>query len=112
MSRHPSRTVYVGNLPGDIREREVKHLFMKYGHITRIDLKVPPRPPCYAFVVFKDALNAEDAIHGRDMNLMGADYGSKLHMLVIVIHLQEINTVFKAMARVVEEYLDTLNIAF
>ena len=62
MSRHLSRTVYVGNLPGDIREREVKHLFMKYGHITRIDLKVPPRPPCYAFVVFKDALNADDAI--------------------------------------------------
>lgn len=29
MSRHSSRTVYVGNLPGDIREREVEDLFMK-----------------------------------------------------------------------------------
>lgn len=29
MSRRSSRTVYVGNLPGDIREREVEDLFMK-----------------------------------------------------------------------------------
>ncbi|KAI5425006.1 Serine/arginine-rich-splicing factor sr34, variant 2 [Lathyrus oleraceus] len=66
MSRRSSRTVYVGNLPGDIREREVEDLFMKYGHITHIDLKVPPRPPGYAFVEFDDAQDAEDAIRGRD----------------------------------------------
>ncbi|XP_073221879.1 serine/arginine-rich splicing factor SR34B isoform X2 [Cicer arietinum] len=66
MSRHSSRTVYVGNLPGDIREREVEDLFMKYGHITHIDLKVPPRPPGYAFVEFDDVQDAEDAIRGRD----------------------------------------------
>ncbi|RHN48954.1 putative nucleotide-binding alpha-beta plait domain-containing protein [Medicago truncatula] len=66
MSRHSSRTVYVGNLPGDIREREVEDLFMKYGHITHIDLKVPPRPPGYAFVEFEDVQDAEDAIRGRD----------------------------------------------
>ncbi|XP_027353253.1 serine/arginine-rich-splicing factor SR34-like isoform X1 [Abrus precatorius] len=66
MSRRASRTVYVGNLPGDIREREVEDLFMKYGHITHIDLKVPPRPPGYAFVEFEDAQDAEDAIRGRD----------------------------------------------
>ncbi|KAG4989573.1 hypothetical protein JHK82_031893 [Glycine max] len=29
MSRRSSRTVYVGNLPGDIREREVEDLFLK-----------------------------------------------------------------------------------
>ncbi|XP_045787566.1 serine/arginine-rich-splicing factor SR34-like isoform X2 [Trifolium pratense] len=66
MSRRSSRTVYVGNLPGDIREREVEDLFMKYGHITHIDLKVPPRPPGYAFVEFEDYQDAEDAIRGRD----------------------------------------------
>lgn len=66
MSRRASRTVYVGNLPGDIREREVEDLFQKYGHITHIDLKVPPRPPGYAFVEFEDAQDAEDAIRGRD----------------------------------------------
>ncbi|PNX58332.1 pre-mRNA-splicing factor sf2, partial [Trifolium pratense] len=37
-----------------------------YGHITHIDLKVPPRPPGYAFVEFEDYQDAEDAIRGRD----------------------------------------------
>ncbi|KAF5786406.1 putative RNA recognition motif domain, nucleotide-binding alpha-beta plait domain superfamily [Helianthus annuus] len=61
-----SRTIYVGNLPGDVREREVEDLFYKYGPIVQIDLKVPPRPPGFAFVEFEDARDAEDAIHGRD----------------------------------------------
>ncbi|XP_072997156.1 serine/arginine-rich splicing factor SR30-like [Typha latifolia] len=66
MSRRSSRTLYVGNLPGDIREREVEDLFYKYGPIVDIDLKIPPRPPGYAFVEFEDARDAEDAIRGRD----------------------------------------------
>ncbi|KAK1603258.1 hypothetical protein QYE76_059226 [Lolium multiflorum] len=66
MSRRWSRTIYVGNLPGDIREREVEDLFYKYGKIVEIDLKVPPRPPGFAFVEFEDPRDAEDAIHGRD----------------------------------------------
>ncbi|KAK1419249.1 hypothetical protein QVD17_28413 [Tagetes erecta] len=61
-----SRTLYVGNLPGDIREREVEDLFYKYGPIVHIDLKIPPRPPGFAFVEFEDARDAEDAIRGRD----------------------------------------------
>ncbi|GJN31439.1 hypothetical protein PR202_gb19839 [Eleusine coracana subsp. coracana] len=66
MSRRWSRTIYVGNLPGDIREREVEDLFYKYGRIVDIDLKIPPRPPGYAFVEFDDPRDAEDAIAGRD----------------------------------------------
>ncbi|AQL06782.1 Serine/arginine-rich-splicing factor SR34 [Zea mays] len=66
MSRRWSRTIYVGNLPGDIREREVEDLFYKYGKIVDIDLKVPPRPPGYAFVEFEDPRDAEEAIAGRD----------------------------------------------
>ncbi|XP_068337320.1 serine/arginine-rich-splicing factor SR34-like isoform X1 [Pyrus communis] len=65
-SRSTSRTLYVGNLPGDIREREVEDLFFKYGRIAHIDLKVPPRPPGYAFVEFEDSRDAEDALRGRD----------------------------------------------
>ncbi|OAY78092.1 Serine/arginine-rich splicing factor SR30, partial [Ananas comosus] len=61
-----SRTIYVGNLPGDIREREVEDLFYKYGPIVDIDLKIPPRPPGYAFVEFEDPRDADDAIRGRD----------------------------------------------
>ncbi|GKV22169.1 hypothetical protein SLEP1_g32054 [Rubroshorea leprosula] len=66
MSSRSSRTIYVGNLPGDIREREVEDLFYKYGAIAHIDLKIPPRPPGYAFVEFEEARDAEDAIRGRD----------------------------------------------
>nr|XP_010938392.1 serine/arginine-rich-splicing factor SR34 [Elaeis guineensis] len=66
MSKRSSRTLYVGNLPGDIREREVEDLFYKYGPIVDIDLKIPPRPPGYAFVEFEDPRDAEDAIRGRD----------------------------------------------
>ncbi|KAJ0979804.1 hypothetical protein J5N97_015278 [Dioscorea zingiberensis] len=66
MSSRGSRTIYVGNLPGDIREREVEDLFYKYGPIVDIDLKIPPRPPGYAFIEFEDSRDAEDAIRGRD----------------------------------------------
>ncbi|XP_010528899.1 PREDICTED: serine/arginine-rich splicing factor SR30-like isoform X2 [Tarenaya hassleriana] len=66
MSNRWSRTIYVGNLPGDIRMREVEDLFYKYGPIVDIDLKIPPRPPGYAFVEFEDPRDAEDAIRGRD----------------------------------------------
>jgi hypothetical protein len=33
MNRRWSRTIYVGNLPGDIREREVEDLFYKVGDL-------------------------------------------------------------------------------
>ncbi|XP_010230838.1 serine/arginine-rich splicing factor SR30 isoform X2 [Brachypodium distachyon] len=66
MGRTNSCTIYVGNLPGDIREREVEDLFYKYGRIVDIDLKIPPRPPGYAFVEFEDPRDADDAIYGRD----------------------------------------------
>ncbi|KAL1549573.1 Serine/arginine-rich splicing factor sr30, variant 2 [Salvia divinorum] len=61
-----SRTIYVGNLPGDIRESEIEDLFYKYGPIVDIDLKAPPRPPIFAFVEFEDPCDADDAIRGRD----------------------------------------------
>ncbi|XP_039048253.1 serine/arginine-rich-splicing factor SR34-like, partial [Hibiscus syriacus] len=72
-SSRSSRTLYVGNLPGDVRESEVEDLFYKYGPIVHIDLKIPPRPPGYAFVEFEEARDAEDAIRGRD----GYDFGGQ-----------------------------------
>ncbi|KAG8381584.1 hypothetical protein BUALT_Bualt06G0136700 [Buddleja alternifolia] len=89
MSGRFSRTIYVGNLPADIRESEIEDLFyktfysvlselyicllitncvlhMQYGRILDIELKIPPRPPCYCFVEFDNARDAEDAIRGRD----------------------------------------------
>ncbi|KAK4745436.1 hypothetical protein SAY87_011748 [Trapa incisa] len=66
MSGRFSRTIYVGNLPSDIREVEIEELFYKYGRILDIELKIPPRPPCYCFVEFESSRDAEDAIRGRD----------------------------------------------
>ncbi|KAL5539138.1 hypothetical protein UlMin_024242 [Ulmus minor] len=66
MSGRFSRTIYVGNLPSDIRECEIEDLFYKYGRIVDIELKIPPRPPCYCFVEFENSRDAEDAIRGRD----------------------------------------------
>lgn len=58
--------IFVGNLPLDIKEREVDDLFYKYGKIRDIDIKTPARPPAFAFVTFDNVRDAEDAIHGRD----------------------------------------------
>mmetsp|Transcript_19021 Transcript_19021/g.19150 ORF Transcript_19021/g.19150 Transcript_19021/m.19150 type:complete len:295 (-) Transcript_19021:881-1765(-) len=58
--------VFIGNLPMNIREREIDDLFGKYGRIRDIDLKTPSRPPAYAFITFDDVRDAEDAIRGRD----------------------------------------------
>mmetsp|Transcript_27362 Transcript_27362/g.37744 ORF Transcript_27362/g.37744 Transcript_27362/m.37744 type:complete len:118 (+) Transcript_27362:110-463(+) len=52
MSYRGSTTVYVGNLPGDTRKRDVEDVFYKYGKIIEIDIKIPPRPPGFAFIEF------------------------------------------------------------
>jgi len=56
----------VGNLPIDIRESEVEDLMKKYGRILQIDLKIPARPPAFAFVEFEDYRDAEDACRAKD----------------------------------------------
>ncbi|KAK8964707.1 Pre-mRNA-splicing factor SF2 [Platanthera guangdongensis] len=66
MSGRAGRTIYVGNLPLDIREWEVEDLFYKYGRVVKVELKNPPRPPGYCFVEFESSRDAEDAIKGRD----------------------------------------------
>lgn len=60
------RIVFVGGLPEDIREKEIEDIFYKYGRVVDVDLKVPPRPPAFAFVEFEDSRDAEDACRGRD----------------------------------------------
>ena len=56
--------VYVGNLPRNIREKEVRRIFDKYGEILDVDLKIPQnydrggsfRAAPYAFIQFEDRL--------------------------------------------------------
>ncbi|KAJ1490882.1 hypothetical protein T484DRAFT_1555975, partial [Baffinella frigidus] len=54
--------IYVGNLPLDIRTKDIDDLFYKYGRIRDIDLKNPSRPPAFAFVSFDEYRAAEDAV--------------------------------------------------
>ncbi|XP_035522253.1 LOW QUALITY PROTEIN: serine/arginine-rich splicing factor 1B-like [Morone saxatilis] len=62
--------IYVGNLPPDIRSKDVEDVFYKYGIIRDIDLKNRRGGPPFAFVEFEDPRDAEDAVYGRD----GYDY--------------------------------------
>lgn len=68
MSRNECR-IYVGNLPPDIRTKDIQDLFHKFGKVTFVDLKNRRGPP-FAFVEFEDARDAEDAVKARD----GYDY--------------------------------------
>ncbi|KAI8468737.1 MAG: hypothetical protein J3K34DRAFT_394371 [Monoraphidium minutum] len=71
--------LYVGNLPEGVREGEIRELFDKYGPIKGIDIKIPPRPPPFAFVEFEEPRDAEDAARARD----GYDfYGARLRVEV------------------------------
>ncbi|XP_065333577.1 serine/arginine-rich splicing factor 1A [Cloeon dipterum] len=67
-SRNECR-IYVGNLPPDIRTKDIQDLFYKFGKVTFVDLKNRRGPP-FAFVEFDDPRDAEDAVHARD----GYDY--------------------------------------
>ncbi|XP_071179965.1 serine/arginine-rich splicing factor 1-like [Mytilus edulis] len=57
--------IYVGNLPPDIRARDIEDLFYKFGRINFVDLKTRRGPP-FAFVEFEDPRDADDAVVQRD----------------------------------------------
>lgn len=46
--------IYVGNLPPDIRSKDIEDLFYKFGAIRDIDLKNRRGGPPFAFVEFED----------------------------------------------------------
>jgi len=53
MSRGSERRVYVGNLPPDIRTKDIDDLFYRFGKILNVDLKNRRGPP-FAFIEFED----------------------------------------------------------
>ncbi|XP_055326686.1 serine/arginine-rich splicing factor 1B isoform X2 [Sitodiplosis mosellana] len=67
--RNSECRIYVGNLPPDIRTKDIQDLFHKFGKVTFVDLKNRRGPP-FAFVEFEDSRDAEDAVKARD----GYDY--------------------------------------
>ncbi|PIK56810.1 putative serine/arginine-rich splicing factor 1B isoform X2 [Apostichopus japonicus] len=66
------KRVYVGNLPPDIREKDLTDLFYSYGNISHIELKRNQHSAGtpFAFVEFENKRDAEDAKFGRN----GFDY--------------------------------------
>jgi len=52
--------IYVGNLPPDIRTKDVEDVFYKYGSIRDIDLKNRRGGPPFAFVEFDDSRFVEN----------------------------------------------------
>ncbi|KRZ38151.1 Serine/arginine-rich splicing factor 1, partial [Trichinella pseudospiralis] len=57
--------IYVGNLPPDIRSRDIESCFERFGKVVAVDLKNRKGPP-FAFVEFEDARDAEDAVRFKD----------------------------------------------
>eukprot|EP00195_Chlamydomonas_chlamydogama_P006441 CAMPEP_0202900642 /NCGR_PEP_ID=MMETSP1392-20130828/11957_1 /ASSEMBLY_ACC=CAM_ASM_000868 /TAXON_ID=225041 /ORGANISM="Chlamydomonas chlamydogama, Strain SAG 11-48b" /LENGTH=224 /DNA_ID=CAMNT_0049587077 /DNA_START=146 /DNA_END=819 /DNA_ORIENTATION=+ len=66
MPNYFGRAVFVGNLPLDVRARDLEDLFHKFGRIVNVDIKTPARPPAFAFVEFNDPRDAEEAARRRD----------------------------------------------
>ncbi|ONM33460.1 Serine/arginine-rich-splicing factor SR34 [Zea mays] len=59
-------------------------MIVQYGRILDIDLKIPLRPPGYAFDEFEDPHDADDAIYGRD----GYSFdGYRLRVCISCFHL-------------------------
>lgn len=56
--------IYVGNLPPDVRTKDIEDLFYKFGKISHVELKNSRGPP-FAFVEFEDARDAEEAVESR-----------------------------------------------
>lgn len=63
MSR--DRRLYVGNLPNDVRTKDIEHLFAKFGKVLDINLKIPRGGAPFAFLEFESSKDAEDALRRR-----------------------------------------------
>ena len=57
--------LYIGNLPMDMKEKDLEDIFYKYGKITDMQLKMPERPPAFGFVTFEDSRDADEAVRAR-----------------------------------------------
>ncbi len=55
----PKTELYIGNLAGGIRQRDIEDAFDKYGRVLRCELKDKGFGPIYAFLEFEDERDAE-----------------------------------------------------
>jgi len=56
--------VHVGELPVGCSERDLEHTFKKFGPL--VEVWMAKIPPCFAFIVFRDKEDADEAV--RAMN--------------------------------------------
>ena len=55
----PKTELYIVNLGGGIRQRDIETVFDKYGRLVRCDVKDKGFGPVYAFLEFEDERDAE-----------------------------------------------------
>eukprot|EP00929_Paragymnodinium_shiwhaense_P062545 TRINITY_DN31218_c0_g1_i1.p1 TRINITY_DN31218_c0_g1~~TRINITY_DN31218_c0_g1_i1.p1 ORF type:complete len:210 (-),score=40.21 TRINITY_DN31218_c0_g1_i1:97-726(-) len=67
-------TVYVGNLPDDIRRRDLQYLFEEFGNVRHVDIKQGAPNQAFAFLDFDDDRGAWAAV--RQLN--GYDFEGEL----------------------------------
>lgn len=61
-----NRKIYIGNLPSNITEDEVRELFGTFGSITEIKLvrdSLQPNSPIYGFVTFEDSKTVNEVLN-------------------------------------------------
>jgi len=58
--------VYIGNLPPDVKSRDIEDIFFKFGKINFVNLKNNNGNQPFAFIEFEDPRDADDAIRERD----------------------------------------------
>ena len=72
-----SRTLFIGNISGEVSVDELEEKFLRYGKVLNVRIKTPDRPPHFGFVDFEDVRDAQDAKHA----LNGDDFkGHKLRV--------------------------------
>lgn len=61
-----TRTLFVGNMPSDVKEREIRSIFEEYGKVEEVDIKTPINTDAaYAFVMFQTVDQAIKAKAGE-----------------------------------------------
>ncbi|KAG6572714.1 putative splicing factor, arginine/serine-rich [Phytophthora cinnamomi] len=61
--------VFVGNLPEDVRERDLSDKFDRFGRISSVRIKFPTRPPPFAFIAYENEQDASDAVRSMHGSL-------------------------------------------
>ncbi len=59
------RRLYVGNLPNDVRSKDIEDLFHKF-KVMDVNLKLPRGGLPFAFLEFESSKDAEDALRRRN----------------------------------------------